>query len=220
MSDRELREDIARNLGLMRERAEAYYRRALASFDEGDMENAILDISEALYNDAGYDEFYATRGFFYLQDLKFAEAEADLYYAIRLNKRQWLAHYCLGILDFQTGNFQEAYAHFMTASQYAPKRPEVILYRGVAAWYTGNDEQAKQDMELALNLLPDDDKRRKEVQSWLKEFGVKLPAEASKADKADKSDAGKDEKVIKTTKDSKDRKKTGETKQITAGKKR
>jgi Flp pilus assembly protein TadD len=210
MSDRELREDIARNLGLMRERAEAYYRRALEAFDEGDMENAILDISEALYYDAGYSEFYATRGFFYLQDLKLAEAEADLNYAIRLNKREWLAHYCLGIMDFQAASFQEAYIHFTNASQYAPKRPEVIFYRAISAWYAGKDEQARQDIELAISLMPDDDKRRKEAQTWFKEFGGKVAPEP-------KADTAKDDKDTKTAKD---RKKTGEVKQVTSGKKR
>lgn len=214
MSDRELREDIARNLGLMRERAEAYYRRALEAFNEGDMENAVLDISEALYYDAGYSEFYATRGFFYLQDLKLAEAEADLNYAIKLNKREWLAHFSLGILDFQASSFQDAYAHFVMASQYAPKRPEVIFYRAVAAWYAGKDEQAGQDMQLALSLMPDDDKRRKEAQTWLKEFGVKVAPESNK------TEARRDEKENKDAKPALDRKKTGEAKQISAGKKR
>jgi Flp pilus assembly protein TadD len=224
MSDRELREDIARNLGLLREQAEAYYRRALQAFDEGDMENAILDISEALYNDAGYAEFYATRGLFYLQDLKLAEADADLHYALKLNKRTWLAHYCLGIVDFQAADYQAAFAHFNTAAQYAPHRFEVIFYRGVAAWYANKDDIARQDMEEAYKLLPEDDKRRKEAQAWLKEFGVKLPAEAKPekldAPKEDKAVAASSAKSLKDGKDSKDRKKTGEAKQITSGKKR
>ena len=209
MSDRDQREDIARNLGLMRERGEAYYRRALEAFGDGDMENAILDMSEALYNDSAHAEFYAVRGFFYLQDLKLAEAEADLNYAIKLNRREWLAHYCLGILDFQASSYQEALNHFTAASQYAPKRPEVILYRAVAAWYAGKDEQARQDVELSLSLMSDDDKRRREAQTWLKEFGGKVALDSGKSDKDDKS-----------SKDAKDKKKTGEIKQIGAGKKR
>jgi Flp pilus assembly protein TadD len=202
-SERELREDLARNFGLTRAKAEDFYRRALDAFDAGDMDNAIIDVSEALYYDPGYAEFYATRGYFYAQDLKRAEAEADLRYAIKLNKREWLAHYTLGLLAFQAGDYQEAYAHLQTAGQYAPRRVEVAWYRAVAAWYTHRDDQARQDIELALSLMPDDDKRRKEAQGWLREFGGKLSADTSKDAKEDKA-----------------LKKTGEAKQITSGKKK
>lgn len=202
MTDQHQREEFARNLGLTREKAEAYYRRSLEAFDSGDFENALLDVSEAIYYDRGFAEFYATRGLYFLHDLKFAEAETDLNYAIRLNKREWLAHYCLGILDFQAGQYAEAFAHFDAASHHVLRRPEVLFYRAVAAWYVGKDEQAKADMTSVLGLLPDDDKRRREAQAWLKEFGVKGGGEAKAVDKAA------------------DKKKTGETKAVTPSRKR
>lgn len=207
MTDQDRREDFARNLGLMREKAEAYYRRALESFDDGDMENAVLDISEAVYYDRGYADFYATRGLFYLQDLKYAEAEMDLRYALRLSRRQWLAHYGLGILAFQNGEYIDALARFDLAAQYSTKRIEVWFYRAVAAWYAREDDKAKTYMETAISLMSEDDKRRKEAQGWLKEFGVK-------------GIAGSDDKDTKALKDAKDKKSTGETKRVTAGRKK
>jgi Flp pilus assembly protein TadD len=206
MTDQEHREGFARNLGLTREKAEAYYRRALEAFDDNDLENAVLDISEAIYYDRGYADFYATRGLFYIQDLKFAEAETDLLYAVRLNRRQWLAHYCLGILNFQDGEFPAALTRFDLAAQYAPKRVEVWFYRAVAAWYARQDELAKTHMETALSLMTNDDKRRKDAQTWLKEFGVKV--------------SGSDDKEAKEQKALKDKKKTGETKKLPAASKK
>jgi hypothetical protein len=52
--------------------------------------------------------------------------------------------------------------------------------------------------------MPNDDKRRREAQSWLKEFGVK----------------GGTSGTLDDGKAAKDKKKTGEIKAVTAGKKK
>src|SRR5262245_41995699 len=74
----ESRENVARRLGFTREHAEAYYRRGLQSFQDGDLENAILDLSEAIYYDRKHAEFYATRGLFYVESNQEEESELAL----------------------------------------------------------------------------------------------------------------------------------------------
>ncbi len=172
----ESRENVARRLGFTREHAEAYYRRGLQSFQEGDLENAILDLSEAIFYDRKHAEFYSTRGLFYLENNQEEEAELDLNYALTLNKRQWLAHYALGVLDFKHGDYQVALQQFDEALKHAPTRAEVWFYRGVAQHYAGDDVTAIANLERADDLLPNGDKRLKDVSAWLKELKKNAPA--------------------------------------------
>ncbi len=170
------REETARRLGLTRSHATAYYRRGLQNYQDGDLENAILDLSEAIYYDRNHAEYYSTRGMFHLEDNKEEEAELDLHYALKLDKRQWLAHYALGILDFRHGEYDSAVTHFDEAQARAPDRPEIWLYRGVAQHYVGDDVKATTDLERAELLFPHGDKRLKDVRAWLKEVKKNAPA--------------------------------------------
>jgi tetratricopeptide (TPR) repeat protein len=170
------REETARRFGLTRSHATAYYRRGLKNYQDGDLENAILDLSEAIYYDRKHAEYYSTRGMFHLEDNKEEEAELDLNYALKLDKRQWLAHYALGILDFRHGDYDYAVTHFNEAQALVPDRPEIWLYRGVAQHYVGDDVKATADLERAELLFPSGDKRLKDVRAWLKEVKKNAPA--------------------------------------------
>jgi tetratricopeptide (TPR) repeat protein len=167
--DRE-REGVARRLGLTRSDADAYYRRGLQSFEDGDLENAILDLSESIHYDGGHAEYYSTRGLFYVQDNQTPEAETDLNYALKLDKRQWLAHYALGILDFTAGDYEAAVKHFSDAGAIRPNRPEIWYYRAMTEHNLGDDVQAQGDMEKAEQLFPTSDKRRKDATAWVREL--------------------------------------------------
>src|SRR5689334_21300509 len=100
--------EVARRLGLTRSNAIAYYQRGLKSFEDGDLENAILDLSEAIYLDEGHAEYYSTRGLFHIENGHPEEAMVDLEYALKLSKRQWLAHYALAIIDHNDGDYEAA----------------------------------------------------------------------------------------------------------------
>ena len=166
----EEREGVARRLGLTRSQGVAYYRRGLQAFEDGDFENAILDLSEAIHYDRGHAEYYSTRGLFYVEARQFEDAQVDLEYALKLNKRQWLAHYALGMMDFTNQDYEAAASHFAQASAIRPERPEVWYYRAVTDHNLGNDIQAVAEMERAEQLFPPNDKRRKDASAWLKEL--------------------------------------------------
>ncbi len=190
--------DLAHRLGLKRVTGEAYYRRGLKAHESGDLENAILDVSEAIYYDRGYAEYYSTRGLFYIEANQWAEAEQDLQYALRLNKRQWLAQYGLGIVSFQQGDLGGALERFTEALKFGGRRAEVWFYRAVTNYYLGNYERAAEDMETALSLFPATDKRLKDARTWKREIDDQLPESAKKASKpaAKKAPGGK--KATKT----------------------
>src|SRR5260221_905622 len=128
--DRE-HEAVARRLGLTRSDADAYYRRGLQSFEDGDFENAILDLSEAIFYDSRHAEYYSTRGLFYLQDNQTPEAETDLNYALKLDKRQWLAHYALGMKNFTAGGFQAALQQFSESRALKTHHPAKFQYPAI-----------------------------------------------------------------------------------------
>jgi Flp pilus assembly protein TadD len=164
------RDEAARRLGLTRDQADAYYRRGLQAYESGDLENAILDLSEAIHYDRGYAEYYSTRGMFHIEDQNTDAAEVDLNYALKLSKRQWLAHYGLGMMAFNDGDYDEAVKRFIGASVIRPERPEVWYYRAIAEHNQGDDPLAIADMEKAEQLFPKDDKRRKDATAWVKEL--------------------------------------------------
>lgn len=177
----ESRREAARRLGLMRANAEAYYHRGLKNYAEGDLENAILDVSEAIYNDRNHPEYYTTRGMFYLENGQRQEAEIDLNYAVSLGKRQWIAQHGLGVLRFTEGDFAAARDHFTQALQFGDNRAEVWFYRAATLFQLGEYEQAAADMEQALKRFDPNDKRLREAQTWKREIERKLPGKPDKA---------------------------------------
>lgn len=174
---------LARGLGLTRETGNAYYRRALGHYQDGDVETAIVDVSEAIHYDRGYADYYAVRGLFYTMQLTLENrptednARLDLYYALKLNKRTWLAHYALGLIEFRAQSYEAALERFDSALNIKPKRAEVLLYRAVTLYQLNDLDRALEDVDRALLYLPAADKRKKELQAWQKEIRVGLGKE-------------------------------------------
>jgi len=177
--------EIARQLGLKRVTGEAYYRRSLQAYETGDLDNALADVSEAIYYDSNHAEYYATRGIYFLADHKKDEARLDLEYAIKLKRREWVAHFGLGMLCFEEGNYQQALIHFDDALRFGhgarhERHPEVWFYRAVTHHLLNDDEKASADIDKAINYFDDSDKRLKEARAWKKEIDKELPQPASK----------------------------------------
>ena len=162
-------------LGLTRSIGQQYYERSLQAFEEGDLENAIIDVSEAIHHDRKFSEYYATRGFYYLNDNKQNDAEVDLTYALTINPREWLALYLLATLDFKDGDYESALKRFDEALKIKPDRPEILYYRAVTYHQLDKDEKAVADIDRVLQLLPSEDKRRKDATTWLREFKKSIP---------------------------------------------
>ncbi len=177
--------ELARQLGLKRTTGEAYYRRSLQAYETGDFENALADVSEAIYYDVNHAEYYATRGFYFLADNKKDEAKLDFNYAIQLKRREWIAHFGLGVLAFNEANYQEALAHFEDALRFGhgrghERRAELWFYRAVAHHILGDDAQAGAEIDKAIAYFDDNDKRQKDARAWKKEIVKDLPQASSK----------------------------------------
>jgi len=191
----------ARRLGLTHATAEAYYHRGLLAYRNRDMENAILDLSEAIYYDRRYPEYYATRGLFYVEDGKFAEAEADLLYALKLNKRLWLAHFALGVLRYKQKDYEAAHQHFLQATRHPDVKPEAWFYLAVTHYLLDNLLEALQAIEIALNGFHQADSRHADAQRWKAEIEKAIAQRAPKPTSASAPRRGRGKRSTATETD-------------------
>ncbi len=198
-AESEAKKQAGQRLGAARIEAQAYYERGLRAFGSDNYEDALADLDAAVQRAPGYAELYSARGWIGLEAGKKPGAEEDFRYALQLSKRQWLAHYGLGVLAFQSRKWDEAIDHFSHAVAVAPGRPEPWYYRAVSYYNSGELEKARTDMRTALRWLSDEtDDRRADTIKWLKALGDNSTdeAEAKPAAKAAKLPAAKETKEI------------------------
>jgi tetratricopeptide (TPR) repeat protein len=164
-------------LGMARFEADEYYQMALEAFRKHKLDQAINQINEAIDLLPRRAELYAARGLFYLEDGIEDKAQENFQQALKLNRAELLAHYGRGVLAYQSGNMQEAMAHFSDAYTSDPKRPETLYYLALVYHRNKDHVVARRMMELAQENLPPDDKRRGDFQRWSREFEKIIRAE-------------------------------------------
>jgi tetratricopeptide (TPR) repeat protein len=171
---------FGKRFGLTRYDADEYYKQALEAYRKHDLAEAINRITLAIELLPNHAEYYAARGFFYLEDGVRDKADAntggrkgaipDFEAALKRNKLEMLAHYGRGMIAYQDKNWQEAKAHFLDAYKAAPQRPESLYYLALAYHHNGENAQAKAFIEMAINAFKDEDKRKADAQKWQREF--------------------------------------------------
>lgn len=166
---------MLRRLTGRRSMAERYLERGLHHLDKGEYEDALADVSAAIALEPYNAELYATRGFIYLEsgadNPAYADyAQEDLEYALYLDPEQWVAEYCLGMMAYAEGDYHEALRRFNAAYERAPLRPEVYYYRALCHNQLGDPAQAAAEMELAIDLFPRRDSRKRDARKWLRMF--------------------------------------------------
>jgi Flp pilus assembly protein TadD len=148
--------------------AERYYERGLYHYTHNKLDLALVDLDEALERDPRNAEYYIARGLILLQHGYEDEAEEDFAYGLKLDPTQWLAHYARGLRAFKAKRYQEAVDHFSRAQHIAPTRAEIYYHRAVAFYEIDNLEQARMDMEFAVERFEDNRKRQMQAKKWLK----------------------------------------------------
>lgn len=152
--------------------AERYLERGLYHLDKKQYEEALADLTSAIGEEPYNAELYTTRGFIYLESnrAEFLDfARADFTYALRLDPRQWVAHYCLGMIAFATQEYQDALESFAAAHLQAPSRPEVNYYLGLCYARLEELDDAIREMTTAVELFQEQaDSRQRYARSWLR----------------------------------------------------
>lgn len=175
---------LAPRRGIARYEADEYYREALEIFSapRSKVEAAIATIDRAIQRFPRHSEYLAARGLFYLTAFLEAsrdtqaskeyqeKAEADFLRALKANPMEMLAFYGRGVIAYQTGNLDEAKAHFTDAYKLAPQRPETLYYLALVYHRKQENPAALRLMQMGLGTLPADDKRRSQFEKWISEL--------------------------------------------------
>jgi tetratricopeptide (TPR) repeat protein len=154
--------------------AERYLERGLWHLDKKKYDDALADLVEAIHQEPYNAELYATRGFIYLEadDDEYVEfAREDFDYALYIDPEQWVAHYCLGMLDYADKDYHEALRRFTLARDYAHLHPEPYYYRALCYYQLDEPERAIIEMNTAIQIFEEQhDSRRSSAKRWRTHF--------------------------------------------------
>ncbi|NWF68493.1 MAG: tetratricopeptide repeat protein [Chloroflexi bacterium] len=162
---------FSQRFGLTRYDADENYKLALDAYRKRQFDEAILKMNEAIDLLPTRAEYYATRGFIYLEDGEEKKAQEDFQQALKLNALEMLAHYGRGMIAYNSKNWDEALAHFKDAFKADPQRPETLYYLALTYHRKGDNPLALAYMEqAAASLDKAGDKRKSDAQKWQREF--------------------------------------------------
>lgn len=169
---------ITQRLGLTRFEADEFYKKALAAYEKRNLDEALINLTDAINELPTNSEYYAARGFMYLEDGIDDKATADFEQALKLYAYEMLAHYGLGVVAFREKQWDTALQRFLSAYQADPKRPETLYYLALVYYEKKEYANALQVMKQAYDLMDTaGDKRKTDAQKWLRvlEKLVNLP---------------------------------------------
>ena len=158
--------------------AERYLERGLWHLDKKKYDDALADLAEAIHQEPYNAELYTTRGFIYLEaddDEYVGFAREDFDYALYIDPEQWVAHYCLGMLDYAAENYDEALRRFTLARDHAHLHPEPYYYRALCYYQLDEPERALIDINTAIQIFEEQhDSRRNSAKRWRTHFNKQI----------------------------------------------
>jgi tetratricopeptide (TPR) repeat protein len=160
---------ITQRLGLTRYEADEFYKKGLAAYEKRNLDEALVNLSDAIDALPNHAEYYAARGFVYLEDGIEDKAGADFQQALKLYPYEMLAHYGQGILAYRSKQWEPALNHFLNAYRADQKRPETLYYLALVYHHLGQYENALQVMRQAQAALDaNGDKRKSDAGKWVR----------------------------------------------------
>lgn len=133
-------------------RARAYFNRALAYRQNGELDRAIADFGEVIRLDPNANA-YVFRGDAYRSEGEFDRAIAEFDQAIRLDAKNATAYNDRGLSYRQKGDYDRAIADYNTAIRLAPVA-QSYNNRGRAYAERGDYDRAIHDLTQAIRLDP------------------------------------------------------------------
>lgn len=160
---------LTQRLGLTRFEADEYYKKAIIAYNKRNGDEAILNMELAIELLPTNAEYYAARGFFYLQDGIKDKAQVDFEQALKIYPYEMMAHFGRGIIAYEDKNWDEALAHFNDAYRSDPKRAETLYYLALTHHRKSENVQALAFMRLAdAGFDVNKDKRKRNTERWIK----------------------------------------------------
>lgn len=131
---------------------EAYYRRGQSKYHLEQMNDALTDFDSALHLQPNSPYVHYWSGLAKQQLGQVEEALTDFTEAIRLKPDYFDAYYQSGILLKELQEYPSAIDEFSKAIELNPNEIAVFYNRSVSFFYLRNIDEARQDLQVALDL--------------------------------------------------------------------
>ena len=162
---------LRQRLGLPRYEADEHFKLALQAFDRRDLDQAIDNMDKAIAILPTRAEYYATRGYFFLEDGLPEKAAPDFEEALKHYRFEMLAHYGLGVIAYKRRDYDAALEHFTNAYAAQPDRPEVLYYLALVHHRKRENLPALNYMRQAEAIYEkNNDKRSRDAKRWVREI--------------------------------------------------
>lgn len=160
--------------------ADNIYREALEAYRKQNINEAILQMDEAVRLLPDMSEYIATRGFFRLEDGDEERAREDFERALGHYAYETLANYGLGVLAYREKDWATAFEFFKRAWAVSPQRPEILYYMALLYHRMGDNHNAHLRMGQAQVFFDanEQSKLSKQAQKWLQQFETILKRQA------------------------------------------
>jgi tetratricopeptide (TPR) repeat protein len=132
--------------------ADLYFRRGLIHLEQGQLDQGLVDLTEAITRAPEHESFYLMRGEAYADRGDFEKALADFDEAIRrhpLSEQGWRQR---GRLHVRQRAYEQALADYTRAIELKPDRASLWFHRGTVHAERGEWEAAIADYTEALRL--------------------------------------------------------------------
>jgi len=162
---------LTERFGVARFDADEQYKQALAYYQKSQLNEAILAMEKAIELLPKNSEYYAARGFFYLEDGTNKKALADFTRALQLYPYEVLALYGQGVIAYKAKKWDEAITHFTEAYRADPQRPETLYYLALSQHHNSQNDLALAAMRQASALFAAaGDKRQADAERWVRQL--------------------------------------------------
>ena len=182
---------LGARFGMTRYEADEYYRIAIGHYEKRNLDKAILEMDNAIDLYARRAEYWATRGYFKLEDGLYPEATEDFDRALEINPYEILANYGKGAVAYYSDDFEVAREYFIQAWAADSERPEIHYYIALTHHRQRDNAEAKEWMQQAADIYAktaEDDKdarkQMKNAERWIREFNKLIKAQQQRDKKA------------------------------------
>lgn len=168
---------MAARFGITRYEADEHYHKAIESYQKGNLDQAILEMNEAIELLPNRAEYLAARGLFSLEHGLKDEAEADFENALKHHPYELLANYGKGMLAYRRREYAAAREFFTNAWAVNETRAETLYYLALVEHHLNHYQKALNWMQQAIMQFDargeeDKDARRhkRDAERWIAEF--------------------------------------------------
>lgn len=147
--------DYSRAIEINPRNAMAFFDRALAYFEKGDVDGAIRDCGKALELDPDYLEAYSVRGNSFNEKTEYDKAISDYNRAILIDPKDFPSYINRANAYSKIGNFDQALADYSKSLTLSPNSAVAYYNRGKTHARKGDLDNALTDFQHALQVARD-----------------------------------------------------------------